>query len=181
MKYQNLTLRHFTQKLSSAEPVPGGGAVGALSCAVASALSVMVIGIALKRKKLAPKKKVLGQIQRDFKRYSQIGFKSLEEDPKAYLQVHRSWNKKGHDTALKQAFEVQRKLASVCQEAVSRNKKLAKIVKGPLANDISVSNHLLKAAFATSYSTALINVKCLKNKSLAKKLNSKLKKLRISR
>jgi len=48
-----LTLREYTQRLSSGEPTPGGGSAAALAGGLAAALAAMVARLTISRKKYA--------------------------------------------------------------------------------------------------------------------------------
>lgn len=53
MKLQDLTIKEFIEKTRGNEPVPGGGSISALCGALAAALSEMVAGLTIGRKKYA--------------------------------------------------------------------------------------------------------------------------------
>ena len=51
MELAELTVRGFTEEIASASPAPGGGSAAALAGAVGAALTAMVSGLTLGRKK----------------------------------------------------------------------------------------------------------------------------------
>ena len=51
MELAELTVRGFTEEIASAAPAPGGGSAAALAGAVGAALTAMVSGLTLGRKK----------------------------------------------------------------------------------------------------------------------------------
>ena len=48
--FENMSITEFTDKLSSEEPVPGGGGAAALSAALAASLTAMVFNLTIGKK-----------------------------------------------------------------------------------------------------------------------------------
>ena len=48
---KNMTIQHFAMQTASHEPVPGGGSISALAGSLAAALTEMVAGLTIGKKK----------------------------------------------------------------------------------------------------------------------------------
>ena len=79
---KNMTIQHFAMQTASNEPVPGGGSISALAGSLAAALTEMVAGLTIGKKKYAdveeemkaavePMKAVCAQLLDDIKRDSE--------------------------------------------------------------------------------------------------------------
>jgi len=177
-KYTDLSLQTYLEKLSSDEPVPGGGSVSAYVGSLGMGLTQMVARIALKRKPkadLTPEQKFQDEANR--KRMEEI-IESLEKtktqalqvvslDPKVYDEVMACYKEGAKpekiEEALQNAFRLQADLALIIVMAKEWNAHLKGMVKGAVANDLIVSDQLLGAAFEGAYHTAHINVVYLKD------------------
>jgi formiminotetrahydrofolate cyclodeaminase len=74
--YRKLTIEEFLHKANSAEPVPGGGSVSALTGALASSMGQMVLNLTIGKEKYK-------QFEADCK----AGLRSLEKAQKMMLQL----------------------------------------------------------------------------------------------
>jgi formiminotetrahydrofolate cyclodeaminase len=178
--YTHLSLEKYLNELASDEPVPGGGSVSAYAGSLGMALTQMVARIALKRKPkadLTPEQKFQDEANR--KRMEEI-IQSLEKtkeqamqvvslDPKVYDEVMACYKEGAKpekiEEALQNAFRLQADLALIIVMAKEWNEHLKGMVKGAVANDLTVSENLLASAFAGAYHTAHINVVYLKDKA----------------
>lgn len=77
----------FIERLSSAEPVPGGGSVAALETALAGSLLIMVANLTIGRKKYADVELEAGAILGDALRLRDRALALAEEDGLAFRQV----------------------------------------------------------------------------------------------
>ena len=79
---KNMTIQEFAMQTASNEPVPGGGSISALAGSLAAALTEMVAGLTIGKKKYAdveeemkaavePMKAVCAQLLDDIKRDSE--------------------------------------------------------------------------------------------------------------
>jgi len=62
MKLQDLTLKQFLEKTAANEALPGGGSSAALSAALATALTEMVAGLTIGKKKYVAVEERMKQI-----------------------------------------------------------------------------------------------------------------------
>ena len=89
MELAELTVRGFTEEIASASPAPGGGSAAALAGAVGAALTAMVSGLTLGRKKYEAVQELAlrAQAQADVLRKRLLA--AMEQDTQAFLQVSR--------------------------------------------------------------------------------------------
>ncbi|MCB9799247.1 MAG: cyclodeaminase/cyclohydrolase family protein [Candidatus Omnitrophica bacterium] len=186
-----LSLEEYLEKLSSAEPVPGGGSVSAYVASLAMGLTQMVGRITLGRKKkqgLSPEEEKReeerrGNIQKiiDFlEKVKEQAFQIVDLDPQIYQEVMSAWGdeQKMEDT-LQNSFRLQADLALLIVMAHEWNANLAGMVKGSIKNDLLVAAGLYEGSFKGACDTAMINVKYMKDetrKAAAEKALQDLKK-----
>jgi methenyltetrahydrofolate cyclohydrolase len=80
-------LDEFMERLSSADPVPGGGSVAALECAMGAALLAMVANLTVGRKKYADVEERAGQIRDEALGLRARAVSLADEDAQAYGRV----------------------------------------------------------------------------------------------
>lgn len=80
-------LDEFMERLSSADPVPGGGSVAALECAMGAALLAMVANLTVGRKRYADVEERAGQIRDEALGLRARALSLADEDAQAYGQV----------------------------------------------------------------------------------------------
>ena len=91
MELAELTVRGFTEEIASASPAPGGGSAAALAGAVGAALTAMVSGLTLGRKKYEAVQELAlrAQAQADVLRKRLLA--AMEQDTQAFLQVSAAY------------------------------------------------------------------------------------------
>lgn len=91
MELAELTVRGFTEEIASASPAPGGGSAAALAGAVGAALTAMVSGLTLGRKKYEAVQELAlrAQAQADALRKRLLA--AMEQDTQAFLQSARHY------------------------------------------------------------------------------------------
>jgi formiminotetrahydrofolate cyclodeaminase len=189
-KFTELSLEHYLNELSSAEPVPGGGSVAAYVASLAMGLTQMVGRISLKRKKkeglsAADSKKeddrrdTIEKIVTALEKTKRDAFQTVNLDPEVYQEVISVWNnpEKSED-ALENSFRLQAELAFLITMANEWNRNMADLVSGSIKNDLIVSASLLEAAFKGAYHTALINSHYMKNEERKKRCEHALSEVK---
>ncbi len=82
-------LNEFIEQLSSANPVPGGGSVAALECALGASLLAMVTNLTLGRRKYAEVAERVTQIREEALSLRARALSLADEDVEAYGRVAR--------------------------------------------------------------------------------------------
>lgn len=189
-QFTNLSLKDYLDKLSSPDPVPGGGSVSAYTAALAMGLSQMVARVALGRKKkdglsAEEEKKdkeyrhTLEQILGSLEKTKRDAFEIVDLDPKVFQDLMDVWaNVAKREDALQNAFRLQADLAFLIVMAFEWNNNLAHRVTGSIRNDLLVSAALLEAAFRGACHTAMINAHYMKNEDKKSKAEKALEELK---
>ena len=166
------SIKEYLKKLSSEEPIPGGGGTSALVTALGISLMLMVSRISLKRLDKRGQKsvnraiKLLEHMRRDAEQI-------IDLDPKVYKEVMASYTrlKKSGKTpeaqaeverALANSFRLQADLALLTVMAKELLKTIGLFAKGSIRNDLLVASGLLDGAFRGAWATARINVVYMK-------------------
>ena len=189
-KFTDLSLENYLNKLSGAEPVPGGGSVAAYVASLAMGLTQMVGRISLKRKKkegLSPeedrketaRREKIQKIVDSIEKAKRDAFSIVNLDPVAYAEVMKSYSQPQKlEEALGKSFQMQADLVSLIILAREWNTQLKELVSGSIKNDLLVSEALSKAAFESAYHTAMINVVYMKDVAQKQKAEASAKTLK---
>ncbi|MCD6452656.1 MAG: cyclodeaminase/cyclohydrolase family protein [Acidobacteria bacterium] len=165
--FKELTIDQFQEKLSSSEPVPGGGSLAAISGSLACSLAEMFINLTLEKEKYAEDHPLFSEAKGKVIELKEKLIKLADEDASAFDKVMQAFKlPKGTDEekakrkeaiakAFLEAAEVPRKTAS---SAIELLRILGKLAEGGNPNAISD----LGVASLTAYSAligALLNVR----------------------
>jgi Methenyl tetrahydrofolate cyclohydrolase len=101
--FADLTVRQFTESLSSAEPVPGGGAASALAGALGASLVAMVASLSTGRAKYAAYEMTLARCGEGGRTLASEFLRLAERDAEAYA---------GYAAALKLPRETETQMAA---------------------------------------------------------------------
>lgn len=182
-KFSELSLSHYLEDLSSAEPVPGGGSVSAYVAALGMGLIQMVGRVALGRKPKDGEEKNRETLQKIINATEKIkkdAFQIVDLDPKVYAEVMEAYkHPEKMEDALQNSFRLQADLAFLIIMAREFNQEMSGLIKGSIKNDLLVSMGLLDGAYHGAYHTAMINVQYMKDaakKAHAEKALEELKR-----
>ena len=185
--YLKSSIKDYLNRLSSPEPVPGGGGTSALVAALGIALMVMVSRITLKR--LDPgKQKSLNKTIKLLEHLRRNSEQIIDLDPKTYQEVMASYSRMkrlgktpkalaGVETALANSFRLQADLTMLIVMAKQLLSTVDSFSKGSIRNDLVVASGLLDGAFRGAWSTARINVVYMKEGKQKQHFERALKKL----
>ena len=185
MDYTENSCREFVKVLASSQPAPGGGGAAALVGAVGTALGNMVGSLTVGKKKyaqaeeelLAPKEKcdalqdeLLDQVAADAENFEPLAAAySIPKDDPAREETL--------EEASKIACSAPLRIMELCCESIDAVEVFA--AKGSVLalSDAGCAAVCLKAALQAASLNIYINTKGLKNRSYAKRLNSKTEKM----
>ena len=166
------SIKDYLNKLSSEEPVPGGGGTSALVAALGISLAIMVAKISLKRldqkrqKSLKKGIKLLEHLRRDAEQIIDLDPKVYKEVMVSYAQLKKSGKTEkaqaGVENALRNSFRLQADLALLIAMVKQLLSTVGSFAKGSIRNDLIVSSGLLDGAFKGAVATARINVVYMK-------------------
>lgn len=164
MQIKELKINQFLKVLGSSSPTPGGGAVAALTGAIAATLVEMVANITIG-------KRGYEKVEKDIKilRYKVIKAKKellelADEDVKAFDQVMfaiKSKDKSKIKNALTYAIEVPTKTAKLSKEIAELAEKISKIGNKNTYSDARSAVHLAEAAYKSAQENIKINKKMI--------------------
>ncbi|MBI4368158.1 MAG: cyclodeaminase/cyclohydrolase family protein [Candidatus Omnitrophica bacterium] len=171
--YIDSSIKEYLQKLSTDEPIPGGGGTSALVAALGIGLMLMVARISIK-KQTGEKKENLNKVIETLERMHQNASDVIDLDPKVYQEVISSYSEakkiqdpaKTHgkiEAALKNSFRLQADLAMLIVMAKEFLSSIDSCAKGSIRNDLVVASGLLGGAFEGALATAHINAVYMKD------------------
>ena len=83
----DLSVKQFMNKVSSCEPVPGGGSIAALNGAIAAALTAMVAGVTIGKKNYEKHEELMERIRGLAMVQEDEFIQNVDRDAEAYCQV----------------------------------------------------------------------------------------------
>ena len=163
MELAELTVRGFTEEIASASPAPGGGSAAALAGAVGAALTAMVSGLTLGRKK--------------YEAVQELALRA--QDTQAFLQVSAAYampkqtpeEKQARSSAIEQGLKActQPPLAvmQLCAEGLELLESLLGKTNATAASDFGVACLSLRAGMQGAWLNVCINTGSLHDAAFA--------------
>lgn len=160
----------FLEELSSAQPVPGGGSVAALSAAMAAGLLLMVAHLTLGRKRYEGVREQVEAIRDRALQLREQARRLADEDELAYRHVaealarprateeERSARRKKVQEALKGAAEPPLKVMRVASDLAQLAGELAGIGSRSAISDVGTASWLASAAYEAARLNVEINL-----------------------
>ena len=176
---RELSLNEFTNQLSSAAPVPGGGGASALMGAVSASLCSMVGNLTSGKKKYAEHQQDIERIIADAVRLNEDMLALIEKDAEAFEPLAKAYSipkeDPGRDDILEKALyeaalaplEIVKKSAEVSaliNELTVKGSRLA-------ISDVGVAASACVACAKGASMNVYINTKLMKNREVAADLN----------
>jgi len=155
-KISNKTFKRFLEELGSKNPTPGGGAVAAMSGAMAASLVEMVCNLTKDKRANTLKTKAL--------KYKKEFQKLADDDVDAFNLVMKNWKTNKRKSSLKKAADVPLKVALLSVEVEKLAKQLIKFGNKNAYSDTKTAIHLSKAAKASALENVKINLVMIKDK-----------------
>lgn len=179
MKLAELKTAEFVDLLASDAPAPGGGSAAALEGALGAALTAMVCGLTVGKKKFAEfeelaqsaqtkaldlKTRFVDVMDRDTEAFNVVsaafGMPKATDEEKA---ARSAAIQKGLEGCTKTPFE----MMELAVETLELTASILGKSNGSAASDLGVSALSLRAAIQGAWLNVLINIGSLKNKELA--------------
>lgn len=165
MKIQEQTISKFLDDLSSSSPTPGGGAVAALSGAMAASLVEMVCNLTIGKKGYENVESSMQKVGRETQVLRKKLVKLADEDVTAYNLVMTAYKlpkenknrKEEIEKTLIYAMEVPRRVAGFAKEVETLAKKVVRIGNKNAISDAKTAGHLAKAAYSSAMENVRIN------------------------
>jgi glutamate formiminotransferase/formiminotetrahydrofolate cyclodeaminase len=187
----NWTIGEFLKKLSSDEPVPGGGSVSALSGALGAALIVMYCRIGVHRKGVSSDDQdVLRKIITEATSYEQKLNKLITEDSLAFGEVTEAYKlpkttdeetkvrQAAIQKAFKKAVDAPFQTLSACVECLYLVRE-ASVLGNPSAfSDLKVAQYLCHAGGRGAIENIEINIPYIKDADFVKQIVTRVASLK---
>ena len=182
---KNMTIQEFAMQTASNEPVPGGGSISALAGSLAAALTEMVAGLTIGKKKYADVEAEMYELKAKCDRLQAELLALVERDAevfeplsKAYGMPRATEEEKAEkarvmEIVLKDACTVPMEIMEKCCEALELIKEFAAKGSALAISDAGVGAVFCKAALMGASLNVYINTKSMANKEYAAQLNAK--------
>ncbi len=185
MKLAELKTAEFVDLLASDAPAPGGGSAAALEGALGAALTAMVCGLTVGKKKYAEFEELAQSAQAKALDLKARFVDVMDRDTEAFNVVSAAFGmpkatdeeKAARSAAIQKGLEGCTKTPSEMMELAVETLELTASILGKsndsAASDLGVSALSLRAAIQGAWLNVLINIGSLKNKELAEDYRAK--------
>ena len=185
MKLAELTTAGFADLLASDAPAPGGGSAAALEGALGAALTAMVCGLTVGKKKYAEFQELAEEAQKKATDLKVRFVDVMDRDTEAFNVVSAAFGmpkatdeeKAARSAAIQKGLEGCTKTPFEMMELAVETLELTASILGKsndsAASDLGVSALSLRAAVQGAWLNVLINIGSLKNKELAEDYRAK--------
>ncbi len=185
MKLAELKTAEFVDLLASDAPAPGGGSAAALEGALGAALTAMVCGLTVGKKKYAEFQELAEEAQKKATGLKARFVDVMDRDTEAFNVVSAAFGmpkatdeeKAARSAAIQKGLEGCTKTPFEMMELAVETLELTASILGKsndsAASDLGVSALSLRAAIQGAWLNVLINIGSLKNKELAEDYRAK--------
>ena len=185
MKLAELKTSEFVDLLASDAPAPGGGSAAALEGALGAALTAMVCGLTVGKKKYAEFQELAEEAQKKATDLKARFVDVMDRDTEAFNVVSAAFGmpkatdeeKAARSAAIQEGLKGCTKTPFEMMELAAETLELTASILGKsndsAASDLGVSALSLRAAIQGAWLNVLINIGSLKNKELAEDYRAK--------
>ena len=185
MKLAELKTSEFVDLLASDAPAPGGGSAAALEGALGAALTAMVCGLTVGKKKYAEYQELAEEAQKKATDLKARFVDVMDRDTEAFNVVSAAFGmpkatdeeKAARSAAIQEGLKGCTKTPFEMMELAVETLELTASILGKsndsAASDLGVSALSLRAAVQGAWLNVLINIGSLKNKELAEDYRQK--------
>ena len=178
-KLAELTTAEFVDLLASDAPAPGGGSAAALEGALGAALTAMVCGLTVGKKKYADYQELAAATQKKAEELKARFVDVMDRDTEAFNVVSAAFGmpkatdeeKAARSAAIQKGLEgctaTPFEMMELAVETLELTAELLGKTNDSAASDLGVSALSLRAAIQGAWLNVLINIGSLKNKELA--------------
>ena len=182
MRFDDITLKSFCERVADGTPTPGGGAVSAIVGAFAASLIEMVANLTIARKDYAEWHSEMEKVIESMQKCRLELFQFADKDVQAFDEVMNAYKlpkdtqekKKQRSEAIQKALEnaahVPYRTCRCLREVLNASEVVAKWGNVNAISDSISAAELARSAFNSAKANVLINVKYIKNESVKKLL-----------
>ena len=179
MKLADMTVTGFAAEVASDSPAPGGGSVSALAGAIGAALTAVVSGLTVGRKKYAGVQELVTAAQAQSNTLREKFLDVMDRDTAAFLDVSAAYampkqteEEKAARTAaiqagLKGCTKTPFEMMQLCAESLELLSGLAGKTNVTAASDFGVAALSLKTAMQGAWLNVLINIGSITDETFA--------------
>ena len=164
MKIQNQKIGEFLDNVASKSPTPGGGAVAAVTGAVAASLVEMVCNLTIGKKSYSDVQDEMIRVAERASELSQELLDLADRDSEAFekvMEAYKTTDKEKIKGALLLAIEVPKKTAELCENVRELAVITAELGNTNAHSDAMSAEHLAFAAVQSATENIEINKKML--------------------
>ena len=180
MSYAHIPISDFTNALSSAAPVPGGGGAAALTGALGAALASMVSNLTVGKKRYAEYEEDLRHIIDEAHELEQILIAQMDEDARCFEPLSRAYGIAKDDPkrdaimedALQLACTAPLSIMKTAAQAILLHQELCEKGSRLVISDVGVGVLCCKTALMGASLNILINAGLMKDRAYAENLLS---------
>lgn len=188
-RFGDLTLDAFIDRLSSSDPVPGGGSASAVAGSIAAALVSMVAALSAGRPRYAAHAAVHERSAAEGRRLTQALLVLADEDATAYggyaaamklpreTDDERAVRTAALQAAARASCQVPLRCVEACRDVVAAAEALAGRSNVNAASDLAVAALLAEAAAGGAAANVRINLPSVGDDALAAELTHKVERL----
>lgn len=179
MKLAERTVAGLAAEVASDSPAPGGGSVSALAGAIGAALTAMVSGLTVGRKKYADVQELVTAAQAQSRALCERFLDVMDRDAEAFLAVsaayalpkqteeERSARSAAIQTGLRGCTQTPMEMMRLCAEGLELLTALTGKTNASAASDLGVAALSLKTAMQGAWLNVLINLGSIRDGAFA--------------
>lgn len=187
--FEQMTIKDFTDILSTKEPVPGGGGASGLCAGVGMALGSMVANLTSGKKKYAAYQKEIEEILEKAEKIRAELLDGMNRDAEAFEPLSKAYGLPKETPeqiaareevlagALLDASNAPLALMAKILEAMALMERLSEIGSKLAISDVGVGAQLLLASLKGASLNVYINTNLMKDRALAESLNKKANRM----
>lgn len=165
LELSSMSVGEYLDRLASAVPVPGGGAVAGVTLAQANALGSMVVSYAIGKPKFAAHDQPHRAAHRRFEAGRRTALDLAAEDAKAYAALNALWKlpkddpgRAGFSDAVRAAIAAPEKTVALAESTLGALESLAGTTSPSLASDLRIAIELAAVAARAAQENVRINL-----------------------
>ena len=182
--FVTLSIDEFTSRLSSKDPVPGGGGTAALAGALGIALGEMVANLTIGKQKYADVENEIQNIKESAEPLRKELLTLVERDAEVFAplsdayrmpensEIEKTEKERVMQDCLKKASLVPLEIMDKCAEAIPLIEELASKGSVIAVSDAGCAAALIKAAILSAWLNVRINIRLIKDEEFVTETNS---------
>jgi formiminotetrahydrofolate cyclodeaminase len=186
MQFVDQTLRQFLTAAASPRPTPGGGAVAALTGALACTMAEMAANFTLGKKKFASVQQQVQDLRDQTSALRSRLVAQMDADAESFLKLQMAQHlpkgtqaelverQRQIDAASLEASGVPSGVADICVEVLEKAAAIAEICNPKLLSDVGVCGHLAYGALQAAHLNVIVNLRGSMDADLTERENGRI-------